>query len=169
MSKATPVGAVAKFAARGKRTSKKDLAMIAMTYGTVYVAQVAMGADPGQTIKAFLEAERFNGTSIIIAYSQCIGHGYDLSFGMEQQKKAVQSGYWPLLRYNPDLARQGINPLQLDSDAPSLSLDKYIYNETRYSMLRYSKPRDAEELYTKAKEDVEKRWKLYEHLSRMDV
>ena len=169
MSKATPVGAVAKFAARGKRNSKKDLAMIALTYGSVYVARVAMGADIGQTIKAFQEAENFSGTSLIIAYSQCIGHGYDLSFGMEQQKKAVQSGYWPLLRYNPDRLQQGNNPLQLDSAAPSLSLDKYIYNETRYTMLRYSMPLEAEELFLKAKKDVENRWKWYEYWSHMSV
>jgi pyruvate-ferredoxin/flavodoxin oxidoreductase len=169
MSKATPPGAVAKFAARGKRTSKKDLAMIAMTYGSVYVARIAMGADLGQTIKAFREAENFNGTSLIIAYSPCIGHGYNLSQGMDQQKKAVQSGYWPLLRYNPDLFLQGKNPLQLDSSAPSLSLDKYIYNETRYTMLKYGSPGDAEKLYMKAVEDVNKRWEWYEHWSKMPM
>jgi pyruvate-ferredoxin/flavodoxin oxidoreductase len=167
MSKATPPGAVAKFAARGKRTSKKDLAMMAMTYGSVYVARIAMGADVSQTIKAFSEAENFNGTSLIIAYSQCIGHGYDLSQGMEQQKRAVQSGYWPLLRYNPDLFLQGKNPFQLDSSSPSLSLDKYIYNETRYTMLKYGRPGDAEQLYMKAVEDVNKRWELYDHMSKM--
>ncbi|HEX2957089.1 MAG TPA: pyruvate:ferredoxin (flavodoxin) oxidoreductase [Chitinispirillaceae bacterium] len=167
MSKATPAGAVAKFAARGKRTSKKDLAMMAMTYGSVYVARVAMGADVNQAIKAFNEAENFNGTSLILAYSQCIGHGYDLSQGMLQQKKAVQSGHWPLLRYNPDLLSQGKNPLQIDSAAPSLSLDKYIYNETRYAMLKYSYPQDAEKLYMKAVDDVNRRWKWYEHLSQM--
>jgi pyruvate-ferredoxin/flavodoxin oxidoreductase len=169
MSKSTPVGAVAKFAARGKRTSKKDLAMMAMTYGSVYVARIAMGADNNQTIKAFREAESFHGTSLIIAYSQCIGHGYDLKFGMEQQKKAVQSGYWPLLRYNPDLLIEGKNPLQIDSAPPSISLDKYIYNETRYTMLLHSKPQEAHELYKKAVEDVAMRWKLYQHWAQMNV
>lgn len=169
MSKATPPGAVAKFAARGKKTSKKDLAMIAMTYGSVYVAKVALGADNSQTVKAFLEAERFKGTSLIIAYSQCIGHGYDLAYGMEQQKRAVQSGYWPLLRYNPDLQLQGRNPLQIDSAAPSLPLDKYIYNETRYTMLLYNSPEDAKKLFMKASQDVENRWKWYKHWSQMNV
>jgi pyruvate-ferredoxin/flavodoxin oxidoreductase len=169
MSKATPVGAVAKFAVRGKRTSKKDLAMMAMTYGSVYVARVALGADANQTIMAFREAEKFKGTSLIIAYSQCIGHGYDLAYGMEQQKKAVQSGYWPLLRYNPDLLNLGKNPLQTDSSEPSISLDKYIYNETRYTMLLHSYPEDARELYNKAAEDVSRRWNWYKHWAQMNV
>jgi pyruvate-ferredoxin/flavodoxin oxidoreductase len=169
MSKATPAGAVAKFAARGKRTSKKDLAMMAMTYGSVYVARVAMGADNNQTIKAFREAESFHGTSLIIAYSQCIGHGYNLTFGMEQQKKAVQSGYWPLIRYNPDLLNEGKNPLQIDSASPSISLDKYIYNETRYTMLLHSKPHDAHALYEKAVDDVAMRWKWYQHWAQMNM
>jgi pyruvate-ferredoxin/flavodoxin oxidoreductase len=169
MSKATPVGAVAKFAALGKRTSKKDLAMIAMTYGSVYVAKIALGADNSQAIKAFREAESFHGTSLIIAYSQCIGHGYDLVYGMEQQKKAVQSGYWPLMRYNPDLLAEGKNPLQIDSATPSISLDKYIYNETRYTMLLHSNPQEAHELYKKAVDDVAMRWKWYQHWAQMNV
>jgi pyruvate-ferredoxin/flavodoxin oxidoreductase len=169
MSKSTPPGAVAKFAAKGKNTSKKDLAMMAMTYGSVYVARVAMGANSNQTIKAFLEAESFPGTSMIIAYSQCIGHGYDLSHGMEQQKRAVQSGYWPLLRYNPQLEDQGKNPLQMDSEPPSISLDKYIYNETRYRILLNNNPQAAAELYSKAQKDVERRWKWYEHWAAMNL
>jgi pyruvate-ferredoxin/flavodoxin oxidoreductase len=167
MSKATPPGAVAKFAARGKRTSRKDLVMMAMTYGSVYVARVAMGADNNQTIKAFREAEAFSGTSLIVAYSQCIGHGYDLKIGMEQQKKAVRCGYWPLIRYNPDLLKSGQNPLQIDSAAPSLSLEEYIYNETRYTMLIHSNPEDARELYKKAATDVGMRWKWYKHWADM--
>jgi pyruvate-ferredoxin/flavodoxin oxidoreductase len=167
MSKATPPGAVAKFAARGKRTSRKDLVMMAMTYGSVYVARVAMGADNNQTIKAFREAEAFSGTSLIVAYSQCIGHGYDLKIGMEQQKKAVRCGYWPLIRYNPDLLKSGQNPLQIDSAPPSLSLDEYIYNETRYTMLLQSNPEDARELYKKAATDVGMRWKWYRHWADM--
>ena len=169
MSKSTPVGAVAKFAARGKRTSKKDLAMMAMTYGSVYVAKVAIGADNNQTIKAFREAEEFHGTSLIIAYSQCIGHGYDLAIGMEQQKKAVKSGHWPLLRFNPDLLHQGKNPLQIDSASPSITLDKYIYNETRYTMLQHSDSQSAQDLYNKAVENVERRFKWLDYWAKMNV
>ncbi len=143
MSKATPRGAVAKFAAGGKPTAKKDLGMMAMTYGSVYVARVAFGASDMQTVKAFLEAEAYDGPSLIIAYSHCIAHGYDLVHGLDQQKAAVQTGYWPLFRYNPDLIKQGKNPLQLESKAPALPLEKYIYNETRYSMLIRSKPEEA--------------------------
>jgi pyruvate-ferredoxin/flavodoxin oxidoreductase len=165
MSKATPLGAVAKFAASGKPRPKKDLGMMAMSYGSVYVAKVAFGSNDMQTVKAFLEAEAYDGPSIIIAYSHCIAHGYDLVHGLDQQKAAVQCGYWPLLRYNPDLVKQGKNPLQLDSRAPTLSLDKYIYNETRYSMLARSHPAEAKQLYELAQADVAKRWKLYEHLA----
>ncbi len=128
MSKATPRAAIAKFAAGGKENRKKDLAMMAMTYGNVYVACVAMGGNDTHTIKAFLEAEAYEGPSLIIAYSHCIAHGYDLAFGMEQQKAAVLSGYWPLFRYNPALAREGKNPLHLDSRPPSIPLEKYGYN-----------------------------------------
>ncbi|NLJ49721.1 MAG: pyruvate:ferredoxin (flavodoxin) oxidoreductase [Candidatus Atribacteria bacterium] len=167
MSKSTPRGAVAKFAAGGKDIRKKDLALMAITYGNIYVARVAMGADDIQTIKAFLEAEAYNGPSIIIAYCHCINHGFDLVHGMEQQKKAVQSGYWPLIRYNPDLAKDNKNPLQIDSKAPSLPLDQYIYNETRYSMLKLSNPEQAQKLLALAEEDVAARWKLYQHLAAM--
>jgi pyruvate-ferredoxin/flavodoxin oxidoreductase len=164
-SKSTPIGAVAKFAFGGKPRPKKDLAMMAMSYGSVYVAKVAFGANDVQTMKAFQEAEAFDGPSLIISYSHCIAHGYDLIHGLDQQKAAVQSGYWPLFRYNPELAKQGKNPLQLDSRAPALSLDKYIYNETRYSMLRHSQPEAAKKLYEFAQETVNQRWKLYEHLA----
>ncbi|MDX2149709.1 MAG: pyruvate:ferredoxin (flavodoxin) oxidoreductase [Bryobacteraceae bacterium] len=163
MSKATPRGAVAKFAAGGKPAAKKDLAMMAMMYGNVYVARIAMGSNDMQTLKAVLEAEAYDGPSLIIAYSHCIAHGYDLMYGLEQQKLAVNSGYWPLFRYNPDLAAQGKNPFQLDSKAPTISLDKYIYNETRYTMLRHSAPQQAAELLKAAQADVQYRWKLYEH------
>ena len=168
-SKATPRGAVAKFAAAGKATPKKDLAMMAMTYGYVYVARIAMGGSDTQTIKAFLEAEAYEGPSLIIAYSHCIAHGYDLAHGMEQQKAAVLSGYWPLFRYNPDLVKEGKNPLQLDSKPPTLPLEKYIYNETRYTMLAQSKPDQARWLLQLAQEDVRARWKLYEHWAAMPV
>ena len=128
--------------------------MMAMSYGSVYVASVAMGASDMQTVKAFLEAEAYDGPSLIIAYSHCIAHGYDLAYGMEQQKAAVNSGYWPLFRYNPDLVAQGKNPFQLDSRAPSIPLKDYIYNETRYTMLVKSNPEHAKKLLELAQEDV---------------
>jgi len=169
MSKATPRGAVAKFAAGGKPVPKKDLAMMAMAYGSVYVANVAFGAGDMQTVKAFLEAEAYDGPSIIIAYSHCIAHGYDLVHGLEQQKAAVQSGYWPLFRYNPELTKQGKNPLQLDSRAPTLPLEKYAYNETRYTMLAHSDPEAAKRLLQLAQEDVNGRWHTYASLAAMSV
>ena len=164
-SKATPRAAVAKFAAGGKPVGKKDLALMAMSYGSVYVAKVAMGSSDMHTVKAFLEAEAYDGPSIIIAYSHCIAHGYDLTHGMEQQKAAVNSGYWPLFRYNPDLAPLGKNPFQLDSKAPTVALKDYIYNETRYTMLVKSNPEHAKALLQLAEGDVSSRWKLYEHMS----
>jgi pyruvate-ferredoxin/flavodoxin oxidoreductase len=168
-SKATPRGAVAKFAAGGKPVGKKDLALMAMSYGSVYVAKVAMGAGDMHTVKAFLEAEAFDGPSLIIAYSHCIAHGYDMAFGMDQQKAAVNSGYWPLFRYNPSLAGQGKNPFQLDSRAPNIGLKDYIYNETRYTMLAKSNPEEAKRLLELAQDDVAVRWRLYEHLSRQPM
>ncbi|MBI3243895.1 MAG: pyruvate:ferredoxin (flavodoxin) oxidoreductase [Chloroflexi bacterium] len=165
-SKSTPRAAVAKYAASGKGQAKKDLGMLAMAYGNIYVARVAMGANDAQTIKAFIEAEAFDGPSLIIAYSHCIAHGYDLRFGLEQQKKAVLSGYWPLYRYNPGLAKTGHNPFSLDSKAPSLALDKYMYNENRFQMLTQTNRARAEELLKLAQEDVNKRWKQYEQLAK---
>jgi pyruvate-ferredoxin/flavodoxin oxidoreductase len=165
MSKSTPRAAVAKFAAGGKSRPKKDLAMMAMSYGNVYVARVAMGGSDTQTIKAFWEAEAYDGPSLLIAYSHCIAHGYDMAHGMEQQKAAVQSGYWPLLRYSPDLVKQGLNPLQLDSRAPSIPLEKFIYNKTRYTMLTHSNPDEAKRLLEQAREDVKNRWQAYEELA----
>jgi pyruvate-ferredoxin/flavodoxin oxidoreductase len=165
MSKSTPRGAVAKFAAGGKPTAKKDLAMLAMSYGSIYVARVAMGASDSHTVKALLEAEAYNGPSLIIAYAHCIAHGYDMAHGLDQQKAAVASGYWPLFRYDPRLAAAGKNPLQLDSKAPSLPLEKYVYNETRYTMLKQSNEAAAEHLLQLEKEDVMNRWKLYEQLA----
>jgi pyruvate-ferredoxin/flavodoxin oxidoreductase len=163
MSKSTPRGAVAKFAAGGKHAPKKDLAMMAMSYGTVYVARVAMGANDNQTLQAIREAESYPGTSLVLAYCPCVAHGYDLAHGPEQQKAAVLSGYWPLLRYDPRRLDDGKNPLQLDSKAPSLPLEKYIYNETRYTMLVQSKPEEAKVLLEEAREDVRRRWMEYEH------
>ena len=145
-SKATPRGAVAKFAASGKPNSRKDLAMEAVSYGSVYVAQVALGGNDSHVVKAFQEAEAHDGPSIIIAYSSCIAHGYDLVHGLEQQKLAVQSGYWPLMRYNPGLREEGKNPFQLDSKAPSIRLKEYAYREARYTMLARSNPELAAEL-----------------------
>jgi pyruvate-ferredoxin/flavodoxin oxidoreductase len=169
MSKATPRAAVAKFAAGGKPLPKKDLSLLAMTYGNVYVARVAMGSNDSQTVKAFLEAEAYPGPSLIIAYSPCIAHGYDLAFSLDQQKAAVQTGYWPLLRYNPSLAAESKNPFQLDSKAPSLPLEKFIYNETRYTMLAQSKPEAAKSLLHEAQRDVEERWNLYKQWASMEV
>ncbi len=167
MSKATPMGAVAKFAAAGKPRPKKDLAMMAVNYGTAYVARIAMGQSDMQTVKAFLEAEAYDGPSIIIAYSHCIAHGYDLVHGLDQQKLAVTSGHWPLFRYNPMLAEGGKNPFVLDSKAPTVPLEKYIYNETRYTMLRQAHPDHAAVLLKGAQEEVNERWKLYEYLAAM--
>jgi pyruvate-ferredoxin/flavodoxin oxidoreductase len=161
MSKSTPRGAVAKFATGGKLTGKKDLAMEAVSYGSVYVARVAMGGSDAQTIKAFQEAEAYQGPALIIAYSHCIAHGYDLADGMQQQKKAVLSGYWPLMRYNPALREQGKNPFQLDSRPPSIPLKDYSYNEARYTMLVRSHPEVAAKLLEEAQNDVDREWRVY--------
>ena len=161
MSKATPRGAVAKFAASGKKNSKKDLAMEAVSYGSVYVAKVALGGNDSHVAKAFQEAEAHDGPSIIIAYSSCIAHGYDLVHGLEQQKLAVQSGYWPLMRYNPGLREEGKNPFQLDSKAPAIRLKEYTYREARYTMLARSNPDLAAELLVEAQDDVERQWRVY--------
>ena len=202
MSKSTPRGAVAKFAAAGKPLPKKDLGMLAMTYGNVYVARVAFGANDKQTVQALLEAEAYDGPSLIIAYSHCIAHGYDMKFGLEQQQAAVDSGHWVLYRYNPELAHTPVeatatndmgapsatgapavpagpsssgshnghaaNPFQLDSKAPSLALDKYIYREGRYRMLQQSNPEAADRLLKLAKADVAERWKTYQRLAAGD-
>jgi pyruvate-ferredoxin/flavodoxin oxidoreductase len=167
MSKATPRGAVAKFAAGGKPRPKKDLAMISMTYGNIYVARVAFGMNDMHTVRAFQEAEAYDGCSLIIAYSHCIAHGYDLKHGLDQQKAAVQSGHWPLMRYNPDLVKQGKNPLVLDSKAPSITLDKFENNETRFAMLSHSDPEAAKRLLAMAQDEVNARWRLYEHWAAM--
>ncbi|MBK5106569.1 MAG: pyruvate:ferredoxin (flavodoxin) oxidoreductase [Anaerolineales bacterium] len=166
-SKATPRAAVAKFAAKGKSLPKKDLGMIAMSYGYVYVAKIAMGASDQQTLRAFLEADAYEGPSLIIAYSHCIAHGYDLVKGLEQQKLAVQSGFWPLFRYNPELVEEGKNPLLIDSKKPTISFSEYAYNETRYRMLLQSDEKRAEALMKLAEEDVESRWELYQQMAAM--
>jgi pyruvate-ferredoxin/flavodoxin oxidoreductase len=165
MSKATPRGAVAKFAAGGKPRSKKDLAMLAMSYGNVYVAAVAMGASDTQTVQAFIEAEQYDGPSLIIAYSHCIAHGINMTKGMEQQKLAANSGYWPMFRYNPMAIAEGKPPLHLDSRPPSVPLKDYMYRETRFKMLTKSNPSEAERLLKLAQQDVQNRWQRYEHMA----
>jgi pyruvate-ferredoxin/flavodoxin oxidoreductase len=158
---------VAKFAAKGKGLPKKDLGMIAMAYGYIYVARVAMGYSDQQTLRAFMEADAYDGPSLIIAYSHCIEHGYDLVHGLEQQKLAVQSGFWPLYRFNPNLAEEAKNPLTLDSKAPTISLEEYAYNETRYRMLLQSDEQRAEALMRAAKQDIKKRWNMYSQLASL--
>ena len=166
-SKATPRAAVAKFAAKGKDKPKKDLGMMAMSYGYVYVASVAMGANDQQVVKAFLEAEAYDGPSIIIAYSHCINHGIDMRTGLDQQKLAVQSGIWPLYRYHPERGFEGENPLKMDAKEPTLPLEDYAYNEARFRMLLQTDENRAEWLMSLAKEDVASRWSLYEQMAAM--
>jgi pyruvate-ferredoxin/flavodoxin oxidoreductase len=168
-SKATPLGAVAKFAAGGKPTAKKDLGITAMRYGNVYVAQVAMGANDTHTVNAFIEAEAHEGPSLIIAYGQCIAHGIDMAKGMHHQKLAVESGYWPLYRYNPNLFDQNKNPFQLDSRDPKIPLEEYIYTEGRYRMLQQSDPEVAKLLLEQAQKAVNHKWKQYKQLAQMSV
>jgi len=167
-SKSTPLGAVAKFASGGKPTAKKDLGIGAMRYGNVYVAQIAMGANDTHTVKAFLEAEAHPGPSLIIAYSQCIAHGIDMAKGMHQQKLAVESGHWPLYRFNPKLALEGKNPFVLDSHDPKIPLQDYIYTEGRYRMLRQSDPEAAKLLLEQAQESVDHRWRQYKQMAEME-
>jgi pyruvate-ferredoxin/flavodoxin oxidoreductase len=164
-SKATPLGAVAKFAAAGKRVARKDLAMQAIAYGNVYVAQVAMGANPQQTLQAFREAEAYDGPSLILAYSHCIAHGIDMRFGMKQQDLAVASGYWPLIRFNPAMRNVDENPLRLDSPRPTIPFKEYAYNEIRYTSLTLSKPEDAAALLTMAQAVVTEKYRQYEDLA----
>jgi pyruvate-ferredoxin/flavodoxin oxidoreductase len=165
-SKATPIGAIAKFATSGKETMKKDLGMIAMSYGYVYVAQIAMGANMNQTIKAFREAESYDGPSLIIAYSHCINQGIDMMKGMNQQKAAVDSGVWPLFRYDPRLKVEGKNPFQLDSKVPDFSkLDAYMYAEVRFKSLRDANADRAASLLEKQRSLIERRYKEYRYLA----
>ena len=164
-SKSTPRGAVAKFAAGGKPAAKKDLGLMAISYGNVYVARVALGANPRQALRAFIEAEAYNGPSLILAYSHCIAHGIDMMNGLKQQKLAVECGHWPLFRYHPELAAQGKNPFCLDSKKPAVPLKDYAYNEIRYKMLTRSKPDEARRLIELGQQDVNERWKLYERMA----
>jgi pyruvate-ferredoxin/flavodoxin oxidoreductase len=166
-SKATPLAAVAKFSARGKGLGKKDLGLMAMSYGYVYVANIAMGANDTQALKAFLEADAYDGPSLIVAYSHCIAHGIDMKKGLEQQKLITQTGLWPLYRYNPNLVDEGKNPLQLDSREPSVAVKDYAYNETRYRMLVQSDEARAEKLMTEAGEFAQRKWELYKQMAAM--
>ncbi len=165
MSKSTPRAAVAKFAAGGKGFPKKDLGLLMMTYGNIYVAKVAIGANANQAVKAFAEAEAYPGPSLIIAYAHCINQGFNLTTGNEEQKKAVASGHWPLYRFDPRLKEQGKNPLQLDSKPPTIEFSEYAYNEDRYKSLKQSKPEVAAELMKLANRDAVERYALMEQLA----
>lgn len=167
-SKATFTGAVAKFAAGGKAGLPKDLAMMAIAYGNVYVSRVAMGADDTQTLKAFIEAERYDGPSIIIAYSHCIAHGYDLKYGMSQQKLAVQSGIWPTFRYNPDLEKEGLNPMIVDYKKPTKSVKEFMYNETRFKMVEKMNANEARAFIKTAQHHADEQYKKYTNLTNID-
>ncbi|MCW8830588.1 MAG: thiamine pyrophosphate-dependent enzyme, partial [Gammaproteobacteria bacterium] len=164
-SKSTPIAATAKFAAAGKAVNKKDLALQAISYGNVYVARVAFGSNPQQTLQAMREAEAYPGPSIILAYSPCIAHGIDLRNGLSQQEKAVDSGYWPLIRYNPEMRKQGKKPFILDSPRPKIGLKAFAYNEQRYKLLQINQPDEAERLMQLAQESLDLRWQTYEHLA----
>jgi pyruvate-ferredoxin/flavodoxin oxidoreductase len=168
MSKATPLGAVAQFAAAGKPIGKKDLGMMMMTYGTVYVARVSMGANPTQTVRAFIEAESYDGPSIIIANAHCIMHGINMTEGLRYQKMSVDSGAWVLFRYDPRLKAEGRNPLILDSKEPTIPLEEYMYSENRFRMLKQANPERAAMLLVKAKKDVADRFKMYQQWAEMD-
>ena len=165
MSKATPLGAVAKFAAAGKSVAKKDLALQAIAYGNVYVARIAIGANAQQTLLALREAESYPGPSLILAYAHCIAHGINMRYGLKQQKLAVDSGHWPLLRYNPTLRRRGQNPFLLDSQRPRVKLKAYAYNEMRYRLLTRTHPDHAERLMKLAEENVHVKWRVYEEMA----
>ena len=169
MSKATPLGAVAKFAAAGKPTGKKDLGMIAMSYGNVYVAKVALGANDNHTVKAFVEAESYDGPSLILAYSHCIAHGINMTTGMTNQKAAVACGHWPLYRYNPLRRLEGHNPMQLDSPAPKIPVSEYLNMENRYRMLMKSDPGRAKMLMEQAQKAINANRELYESFAREEV
>ena len=167
-SKSTPRAAVAKFAASGKPSRKKDLGMLAADYGHVYVAQVAIGADNLQTIRAMVEAESYPGPSLIIAYSQCIAHGIEMSTGMTHQGDAVNSGYWPLYRYDPRHAQVGEHPMRLDSRKPKLAFKDFALQEARFAMLERANPENAERLLATAQEDIDERWHYYEQIARIE-
>jgi pyruvate-ferredoxin/flavodoxin oxidoreductase len=166
-SKATPLGAIAKFAAAGKRVARKDLALQAIAYGNVYVAQVAMGANPQQTLLAFREAEAYSGPSLMIAYSHCIAHGFDLRYGMKQQDLATATGYWPLFRFNPTMRNVGERPFRLDSPRPTIPFKDYAYNELRYRALANTDPKTAETLLAQAQQTVTEKYRQYEEMAKL--
>ena len=166
-SKSTPTAAIAQFAASGKKTRKKDLGVMAMSYGYVYVAQIAMGADKNQTLKAISEAEAYPGPSLIIAYSPCINHGIQAGMGQSQAqaKRAVEAGYWSLYRFNPEWKEQGKNPFSLDSSEPTTDFQEFLDSEVRYSGLRRQFPEAAQALYDKAEQDAKERLSIYQKLA----
>jgi pyruvate-ferredoxin/flavodoxin oxidoreductase len=165
MSKSTPMGAVAKFAAAGKHIGKKDIALQAISYGNVYVARIALGANPQQALLAFREAEAYQGPSLILAYSHCIAHGINMQRGLDQQHLAVESGHWPLFRYNPMVHESNENPFVLDSGRPKIPLKKYAYNEVRYKVLAHTNPAEAEHLMDMAQQAINRRWSVYEDMA----
>ena len=167
-SKSTPTGSIAKFAAAGKRVKKKDLGMMAMSYGYVYVAQVAMGSDKNQLLKALVEAEKYDGPSLIIAYAPCINHGINMTKSQEEEKKAVDCGYWQLYRYNPELALEGKNPFSLDSKEPTGDYQAFITGETRYAALMKAQPALAAELFKKTEADSRERLENYKKLANKE-
>jgi pyruvate-ferredoxin/flavodoxin oxidoreductase len=169
-SKATPTGSVAKFAAAGKRTKKKDLGMMAMSYGYVYVAKVCMGANPAQLLKAMVEAEAYKGPSLIIAYAPCINHGIKAGMNkvQDEAKRAVEAGYWPLYRYNPDLAAQGKNPFTLDSKPATGDYKEFILGENRYAALKQQFPEEAATLFARAEQEAKDKYDYYKKLNDME-
>ena len=167
-SKATPLGAIAKFAAGGKNVSRKDLGMLAVDYGCVYVAQIAMGAQPLQTLRAFQEAESYPGPSLIIAYSPCIAHGVDMSKTMSHQKDATGSGFWPLFRYDPRNAHDGQRPFHLDSHRPTQTFRDFAMQEARFTALQRSDPQTAQRLFDRAQQEIDDRWHFYEQMAGVE-
>ncbi|MFW6180857.1 MAG: 4Fe-4S dicluster domain-containing protein, partial [Spirochaetota bacterium] len=169
MSKSTPLGAIARFAEAGKPLAKKDLGLMAMTYGNVYVARIALGANMNQAVRAINEADAYKGPSLVIAYTHCIAHGIDMSNGIDEQKRAVDSGAWILCRYNPDLAAQGKNPLQLDSKPPSIDIEEYMYKQLRFRALKQINPEKALQYLDQARTYVKEKRRYYEHLAAMEM
>jgi pyruvate-ferredoxin/flavodoxin oxidoreductase len=168
MSKSTPRAAVAQFAAAGKKMPKKDMGLIAMSYGGIYVASVAIGANPNQAVKAFYEAESYDGPSLILSYTHCIAHGINMATGLGEQKKAVACGHWPLYRFDPRLTEQGKNPLQMDSKAPTMDFSEFALGQNRFRSLTKSKPEIAEKLIKMSKKDTARKQALYTQLANLE-
>jgi pyruvate-ferredoxin/flavodoxin oxidoreductase len=163
------MGAVAKFAASGKPVSKKDMGLMAISYGYIYVAKIALGANQNQAIKAIVEAEAYNGPSLVLCYSHCIAHGIDMTTGYGEQKKAVESGHWPLYRFNPELEQAGKNPLQLDSKDPSIQLADFESGENRFQILKRSKPEISQNLLETAQKNITAKFKLLKQLASREM